>query len=147
MAKNKKVISDKAPSGKVVGGSTVSYDAQCPIWRFDQLDRSGEFAFDIERVNHRLVLEKLIEYGNLTWGEIKRQTHDRTNKSKHHHLTGAKLSKEAEQRIRVKCLEEDIDDIFSFALMNKIRIIGLKRDAEFHIVWYDEEHRFCPSTK
>lgn len=97
--------------------------------------------------NLRVVLKKLIEYGNLTWGEIKRQTHDRTNKSKHHYLSGAKLSREAEQRIRAKHLEEDADDIFSFALMNKIRIIGLKQDAEFHIVWYDKEHQFSPSTR
>lgn len=146
MAK-RKVASDNVRPARKIHDVASGSDAQRPVWRFDLLDRDGDFAFTLDRVNHRVVLEKLIEYGNLTWGEIKRQTHDRTNKSKHHHLSGAKLSREAEQRIRAKHLEEDADDIFSFALMNKIRIIGLKQDAEFHIVWYDEEHRFCPSAK
>lgn len=84
------VQTEKTSRREGTGKTALSYDAERPIWRFDLLDRDGDFAFTLDRVDHRVVLEKLIEYGNLTWGEIKRQTHDRTNKSKHHYLSGAK---------------------------------------------------------
>lgn len=111
------------------------------------LDKDGAFAFTNDRINHRLVLEKLIEYGNLTWGEIKRQTHDRSNHTKHHFLEPGGFSADAKSRIKAKHLEDDSDLIFSFAFLNVVRVIGIKKDAEFHIVWYDANHEFFPSGK
>lgn len=144
---NKKAISDKNNYKKTNDSLAVNYDSQRPVWRFDKLDRDGMFAFNLDEVNHRLVLEKLIEYGNLTWGEIKRQTHDKKDKSKHHYLSIEKLSKEAVARIKVKHFEDYSDIIFSMALTNTVRLIGIKEKAEFFIVWYDKNHLFCPSSK
>ena len=58
-----------------------------PLWVFDRIDRQGEFAFNLSRADfkHREFLEKLIEYSDMTWSEIRRQTHD-DGKSKHHFL-------------------------------------------------------------
>ena len=113
------------------------------------LDRNGEFALDYMSpdFNHREVLCKLVEYGNMTWGEIKLQTHDKNNKTKHHYLDVTKLSFAAMQRIKAKHLEEETDALFSLALQNKLRIIGVLRHDVFHLVWYDTKHQFCPSTK
>lgn len=131
---------------KPPSGSTIQ---ETPIWRFDKLDRDGKFAFDLSRSDfkHMEVLQKLIEYGNMKWAEIDRQQHDQFGKKKHHYLSLGSLSSEAAARIRAKQLEEDTELIFSFALQNRLRIIGIREKAEFHIVWYDPNHEFCPSTR
>ena len=90
---------------------------------------------------------KLLEYSTMTWFEIKKQTHD-DGKSKHHQLSPQSLSLEAWQRIRAKHFEEEkIEHLFSFALNNKIRIIGFREidTPEFKVVWYDANHEFAPS--
>ena len=118
------------------------------VWKFDLLDRSGKFAFDLSRdiFDHREVLEKLIHFSNMTWSQVLSATHD-AGKSKNHILDPEKLSKEAQERIVAKHLEGESDSIFSFALQNKLRIIGIRRGECFHAVWYDPEHEFCPSFK
>lgn len=56
-------------------------DVSKAIWVFDMLDNSEEFAFNVQRISENghleLVFSKMIEYTNLTWAEIKKQTHDR----------------------------------------------------------------------
>lgn len=78
--------------------------------------------------------------------EAKRQTHD-DGKSKHHLLEFGKISKEAAERFRVRHLEEYTDSVFSFALDNKLRLVGIRQNENFHILWYDSEHEVCPSEK
>jgi len=39
------------------------------------------------------------------------------------------------------------DSIFSFALTNKIRLIGLKEGRVFYVIWYDPNHDFYPVNK
>lgn len=109
----------------------LSTDNDKSIWLFDMLDKSGIFAFNIHRddFNSTDILEKIILYSNLSWAEIKRQTHD-DGKSKHHFLDTDVMSDEAIKRISALKFEDRTDQIFSFALTNKIRIIGL-RDKEF----------------
>ena len=150
MGKKKiKTLPSTKTTKNIVCTQTTSSNHLHPVWRFDMLDRTGEFAFDYTSPNfrHQEVLCKLIEYGNMTWGEIKLQTHDKKNKAKHHYLDVTKLSFAAMQRIKAKHLEEETDALFSLALQNKLRIIGVLRHDVFHMVWYDTEHQFCPSTK
>lgn len=146
MAKNIKEQSPK--KGKEIRDSAVSYDRQTPVFRFDMLDRNGLFAFDIHRddFNHKLFLDKLISYGNMTWSDIKRQTHDE-GRSKNHYLSEEKLSDAAWERIHAKHLEDRTDIIFSLALENLLRVIGLLENGVFQIIWYDPNHMFCPSRK
>ena len=119
------------------------------IWVFDMLDRNGIFAFNINRpdFDHKEFLDKLLAYSNMTWSQVRAQTHD-NGKSKHHFLNNIdKLSKEAKERLEAKKLAEYTDSIFSFALNNKLRIIGIREREFFHVIWYDPEHQFHPSQK
>ena len=127
-------------------GRPGSSSNEKPIWRFERIDRDGPFAFNLAREDfkHKEVLEKLMEYGCMTWSEIVMQTHD-NKKSKHHYLSSGGFSKAARDRINTKHF--DHDSIFSFALQNKLRIIGLREGAEFYIVWYDPDHEFYPGSK
>lgn len=126
----------------------ISTDGEKIIWMSDKIDRSGNYAFNINRADfdHKEVLGKIVDYSSMTWGEVKRQTHD-DGKSKHHFLTPGSLSKEAVERLKAKDLEEFSDYIFSFALQNKIRIIGIRNGEKFHVLWYDPDHEICPSKK
>lgn len=126
----------------------VSYENVCPIWVFDRIDRNGQFAFDIERkdFNHYEILDKMISYATMTWSQLRYQTHD-DGRSKHHYLEADKLSKEAQERLKAMHLEEESDLIYSIALQNKLRVVGLRDKDKFHVLWYDPEHDVYPATK
>lgn len=123
-------------------------DRKKVIWLFDMIDRSGKFAFDLSREDflHREVMEKMINYGNMTWADVKAQTHDK-KKSKNHLLSFEELSKDASNRFRAKHLEGYEDAIFSFALQNQLRVVGIRENEYFHVLWYDPHHEICPSKK
>ena len=55
--------------------------------------------------------------------------------------------KAARERLKSLKLEDFSDDLFSFALNNKLRIIGLRLDDHFHVLWYDSEHLVYLSVK
>jgi hypothetical protein len=128
--------------------STNSSDNSKIIWAFDNLDNDGCFKFDVSREDfeHQEVLDKIIKYSSMTWREILQQTHD-GGKSKHHFLRYESLSGEAQMRLQSKKLEEASDSIFSFALTNLLRIIGIRDKEKFHVLWYDPEHKVCPSKR
>lgn len=146
--KRKKIKAEKVKTNKTVTSIEHSTNNQKVCWCFDRVDRDGYFAFDTDRADfcHKEIIEKLMEYGKLTWSEINAQTHDR-NKSKHHFLKGNGFSKEAKNRVKVKLNEEESDQIFSFALQNKLRIIGLRDNEKFYVVWYDPNHEFFPINR
>lgn len=128
-----------------------STDNKKVIWVFDRCDKNGQFAFDINKIEAdghlREIFTKMIDYEQFTWAEIKQQTHDRSNRSKHHMLDIDGMADQAVVRIKAMQLDEYTDSIFSFALQNKLRIIGIREGERFHVVWYDPEHKFYPSQK
>lgn len=138
----------KVSSKKTVQQNEYSSDNRKSVWCFDMLDRNGSFAFNLDRddFRHKDFMDKLIAYSNMTWSEIKRQTHD-NNKSKHHFISPDKLSSHALERLKATELEEFSDSIFSFAFDNKLRVIGIRTNEYFHVLWYDPRHEVCPSTK
>lgn len=143
---SKKIKAQKQSLSKTIPSSSESTDDKNVIWVFDILDKGGEFAFNIDCDNfrHHDFLDKMISYSNRKWSEIKHDTHDKA-KSKHHFLEIDTLSKAAKERIKKLELEQYSDSIFSFAFDNKWRIIGIRENELFHVVWCDPEHKFCPS--
>lgn len=117
-------------------------------WTFHDVDKAGKFAFDPSRPDFDTedFLHKLLNFSTMTWSELADATHDQ-GKSKHHELDISGLSKEALARIEAKHLVDETDALFSFALNNKVRVIGIRDGAEFQVVWYDASHEFCPSDK
>ena len=68
-------------------------------------------------------------------------------KKTNHNLKESSLSNEAMDRVKAKHLEEYLNSIFSFALENKLHIVGIRENEDFHVLWYDPEHEICPSAK
>ena len=140
----KQTKQNNSPAVKTTIKNGVSYEGIKPAWVFDKIDRNGCFAFDINRddFDYHEVLEKMISYANMTWGDLRRQTHD-DGKSKHHFLDADKLSKNAKERLVAMHLEEEADQIYSIALQNKLRIVGL-RVSDF-LKWPAFDLTDCPS--
>ena len=147
-SREKKTIQRYKNSVKQTVQNANSSNGKKAIWLFDELDKDGDFAFDIlrEDFQHKEFLDKMISYTNMTWNQILAQTHDQ-GKSKHHFLKESGLSRVAKERICALDLEQDTDRIFSFALQNKLRIIGLRENELFHVKWYDPKHECYPSHK
>lgn len=145
ITKRKKTTVSLKSTVKEQGYST---DGKKVIWLFDMIDRSGKFAFDLNRDDflHREVMEKMIHYSNMSWAEVKGQTHDE-GKSKHHLISFDKLSNDAFDRFKARHLDGYEDSIFSFALQNRLRVVGIRENEHFHVLWYDPDHEICPSKK
>ena len=145
MTKNKKTKKTVSTTEKKTVKAAAGSDTLKSVWLFDKLDRDGVFRFDINRddFSAKLFLDKMISYSNMTWQEIKQQTHD-NKRSKNHYISAEELSKEAQNRIKALHYEEYADCIFSFAFENMIRIFGIRENEYFHVVWYDPKHEICP---
>ena len=146
----KEIITDRSIQLKKIipqNQQTYSSDKMKAVWLFDEIDVNGDFAFDINNSNFRYkeFLSKMINYSNKTWDDIRKETHDKSNKSKHHYI-GDCLSKEAQKRLKTLHKEEASDSIYSFAFNNKLRIIGIRENEKFHVLWYDFEHKVSLST-
>lgn len=146
MEKRKVVKRKTEKNKKIITKTPNNSDTKYPIWLFTNIDKDGDFAFDTNRCDFQAndFIEKMILYSNMTWAAIKMQTHDNKGKSKHHHLSFERLSPAAQKRIRKLNLEEDSDTIFSFAFNNIVRIIGLKKEDKFFVLWYDSKHEVYP---
>jgi len=121
-------------------------DKEKPLWDFANVDNDGKFRFHESTLDLTLFVQKLVSLSQMTWANIKMATHD-DGKSKNHELPFEKLSQEAKERINLKKLNDDVESIFSFALTNKIRLIGLKKGRIFYVIWYDKNHEFYPIKK
>lgn len=149
MTKKKNTKKTEISSTKQTTKISYSSDNMNSVWLFDKLDRNGSYAFDIYRKDFDpvLFLDKMISYSNMTWQQIKLQTHDKGNKSKNHFVEVEDLNKEIQDRIRALHYEEYSDSIFSFALQNLVRVFGIRENEFFHVVWYDPKHEIYTVEK
>lgn len=150
MAASKKQTQKRlCQQSKIAERSSISSDRKAPVWIFDKIDRSGDYAFDVSRedFNHKLVLEKIIEYASMSWIDVKQQTHGQKGKSKNHYYPLNEMSSTAQKRFVQLGLDEYGDSIFSFAVSSVVRIIGYRENEYFHVLWYDAQHEVYPSKK
>ena len=120
----------------------ISSENKYPIFDFGKVDHEGPFRFAApETQDARLLCSKILEFSKMTWAEIEGP--------KNHSLEKGKkgISKEGQKRIRLKINEDDNGDIFSFRLGSTQRLIGVRKDEVFEVIWYDKEHKFYPSKK
>jgi len=149
MAVSKKTNVKDNQASKSSVKQNYSSDGKKLVWAFDNVDKNGPFYFDVERedFDSKSILSWMIVMSNRTWSEIRRDTHDKSDKTCHHFLDYDGLSKEAKARVDLMISEEEREEIFSFRMTNLCRIIGLRKDEVFHAKWFDKDHKFYPSSK
>ena len=111
-----------------------------PSWKFEYLDREEWSAtkYIIE------IIPKLTDYERMTWAEID-GTPRSSKGSKHHFIDVEDIIKEARDRLLE--LHMHYNQLYSIALTGKRLLWGILEDGVFSIVWYDPEHKICPSLK
>ena len=126
--------------------SNGSSDGEVVAWRFNKIDRNGQFAFDVNRsdFDKTLMFNKILELSSMTWAELRRATHD-NGKSKHHGISYHAMSQAARDRFDWLELMEDEDTLYSISVNNIVRIIGFKKDNYFDVLWFDPRHEVCLS--
>ena len=116
-----------------------SDEAEPICWRFSIMDTGGPFPFaGLKAKTWRRILEKMRQWDSMTWAEL---TGD-----DNHAIPIDRLSPEAQNRL-IEIGQDDIDEIFSLRMTGRERLIGIRDRHVFRLLWWDPEHRVCPSQK
>jgi hypothetical protein len=138
--KNKKVSASATnrPDQKIV--KTKEHQIyNKPVWRFSTVDRNGPFAWPKGDPKELEIVAKLHYFDSMTWNDI--------SGKQHHYLSPSSLSKEAKQRLEELELDDEIENLFSFHLGGKPRIIAIKHANIAKLFWFDPKHQVAPSKK
>lgn len=125
------------PDNKSARANIAQTDSK-PSWRFSTVDKNGPFAWPIGKDKELEIVGKLHNFDSMEWSEIVG--------SDHHSISVIKLSNEARDRLTA-IQQDDIDEVFSFHLQGKPRIICIRDRNIAKLLWYDPEHKVCPSNK
>lgn len=140
-SKNKHIPQSAIPakgSGKSVRVPNSQNELK-PSWRFSTTDKNGEFAWPIGQPEELDIISKLHNFDSMLWTEIEG--------SDHHYLTAESISPEAKKRLEAIKKDDEIDLLFSFHLAGKPRIICIRDRNIAKLLWFDREHKVCPSKK
>ncbi len=121
---------------KIISQSS-SYDGR-PSWRFSSVDRAGPFPWPKGQREELEIVEKLHAFDSMSWNDIAGK--------QHHFLSPSSLSSEAKRRLEEIQRDDEIDNIFSFHLQGKPRIVCIRHQDLALLLWYDPEHKVAPST-
>lgn len=136
-----KKIPDKAinnPSKKQVKATEQISDGK-PVWRFSTTDKAGPFAWPKGQAEELEIVMKLHEFDSMLWSQIVGK--------QHHYLSESCLSKDAKNRLIEIQLDDEIENLFSFHLQGLPRIIAIRTSNLAKLLWFDPEHKVCPSKK
>ena len=114
-------------------------DLEKICWQVGIMDYGGPFSWkNFEAENWLFLHSKMSSFETMKWSELP--------KERHHSIDVDDLSLEAKKRL-LELKRNDIDQVFSFALGGKIRLIGIRDRHVFKLLWWDPEHQACPSKK
>jgi hypothetical protein len=102
-----------------------------------ELDMEGPFGWQsFDPKDMQDLLAKIFELQRYTWQELR---------AKGSHLVSVEqFSSIAQKRLR-EISKDDLDELYSLRLTGKKRIWGIKSSNILRILWWDPEHRVCPS--
>lgn len=116
------------------------FDQMTPSWKLRWLVKTGDSGWKCVSYDEwwNDISQKIRQFEEMTWAEIKRY------KKKHHSISVHLLNPEARQYL-IKQHLDDYDKVFSFSIGGKKKIIGIRIDGIFNVLWYDPKHAICPS--
>jgi hypothetical protein len=149
LSKQKRATWAQSPkSGKRVGITSIpDFNSEKPVWQVGLLDLDGPFApketygwRSMTGETVRDFLDKLRSLETMTWAEIMRPV--KTN----HAISTDDICPEAQARLEVLG-REACDTLYSLGPFGNLpRLLGIREGPVFKVVWWDPEHRVCPST-
>jgi len=116
-------------------------------WACESPDCSGEWSWGTQREWSQddwdqIIVPKLAQWSQLTWGEIDRFSSG-TGHKMHHNMDTEAICDEAQCRLIE--IEKYTDVIFRFRLGNKRRLWGHRIVDNFAILWFDPTHQIYPA--
>ncbi|MNJ98101.1 hypothetical protein D3C87_158630 [compost metagenome] len=89
---------------------------------------------------------KLREIETKKWHELEKETFGKYAKSKNHQVEVKDLIKEAKNRL-VELNLDDHQELYSLRLTGTQRIWGIRLQNYLKLLWFDFNHKICPSLK
>lgn len=115
-------------------------NSQGPAWKFSLFDPEGPFGDGHDKLDRSTVVDeilpKLKSFESMTWTQIMQ--------SGSHPISCDRLCKEAEHRLEARSLDDN-DEVFSLRLSGRNRIFGIRQNDCLQILWWDPDHKVCPS--
>ena len=122
-----------------------------PAWGLQIVDHevTGDWTWTIGQTQLIEIMNFLAQMEKRTWAEIRRDMAGGNNRrgEKHKFIPVASLCTGARNRLEAIELD-DQDRLFRFRLGNMKRLWGviLPDDHMFYLLWWDENHKVCPSA-
>ena len=138
--KRKKIkIKEKFVSNKEVKFSPKS-QPQRFSWTYRVFDRQGPFKVKKgTKVNLEDIFQKKKNFETLNSSDLGKQGS--------HFVSTQSLSKEAQKRLKF-LKQDDFENLFSFRITGQQRLWCIKlEESLMGILWWDPEHKVCPSKK
>lgn len=146
MGRNKhfpKATAAVPPKGARAESNPDDTNRQTPVWSIAIFDHAGPWGRTMCETPGHLwedIFPKLKNYETMTWGEIYR------DRDRNHPVGVLGLIKEAQDRL-VALKLDDNEELFRFRLSGTGRVWGIRVGRVFQLLWWDPDHKICPSTK
>lgn len=138
--KKPRVAFSTGGGGKEPRSDERSYKQSTPLWAFSMLDLGGPWCWScMDAASIRLVHERLKNFETMTWSEIEGP--------ENHPLSPSSLSREATRRLDELERDDLAESLFSLRVTGAKRVIGVRHQHIFKIMWWDPEHTVAPSKK
>lgn len=124
---------------KIAGAHEVEATGP-PVWRVRKIDVDGPFGWEQLDKNGLLskVLPRIQHFETMKWQEILG--------TQNHEVQIASLAPEAQKRLQFLQLD-DIGQLLSLRLSARERVWGIRNRDVVDLLWWDPEHKVCPSEK
>jgi hypothetical protein len=131
------------PSSEKIPRTGVPIDQikDLPVaWHIKSLDRAGPWCWkniDAETL-WSVIHSKLASFETMKWSEILG--------FRHHEIPKIELIPGAQRRLE-EINQDDVDSLVSLHLNGKKIVWGIRENNIMKILWWDPEHKVCPSGK
>jgi len=116
----------------------TGFDDELISWHVCIVDMGGPFGWTKAKSEIQGILRKLGGFETQTWADIKGPNN--------HAIPKNEICKDAQKRL-IEINQDDIDKLFSFHLSGKKRVWGIQDRSFFKVLWWDPDHKICPSFK
>ena len=132
--RNRNPRSEKIPTSR----SIVSTQNKKLVWKVARIDDDSPWGWNQITCPDflRNIWDKMHNFETMTWGEIL---------GRHHHAIAVKDIIEPAQNRLAQLGHDDQSELVSFRLSNTERIWAIRSGAEAFLLWWDPDHKICPS--
>lgn len=117
----------------------VSFEDQTVHWSFAVFDGSVDWHDQQHKEEtFRYVAGRMRTYESMTWRQIK------SRGDYNHAVPTNKIIPQAQKRLR-QINQDDVDELWRFRFDAKRRIWGIRDGRLFKVLWWDPQHKICPS--